>query len=154
MLSVEDLNRLLRQRTWDKECNLWVGPEKQLLTALQGVHTESIDLLDLFDQDNLPIEDDDVRQHLARSLRQKLRSMPATSHQHRVLIVRSAGLLARYEVGTREFYDWYCDDFSMVLLLIEGRSAESRWPDEVDCDPDRLISSFVDASLIKQQFCG
>lgn len=154
MLTVEDLVKLLRQRTWDKECNLWIGPEKQLLTALEGVQTEAIDLLDMFDPDNLPIEDDDVRQQLGRSLRQKLKLMPATSHQHRVLIVRSAGLLARYEVGTREFYDWYCDDFSMVLLLIEGRSAESRWPDEVDCDPDRLISSFVDASLIKQQFCG
>lgn len=152
MLTIEDLARLLCQRTWDKELNLWVGSESQLRSRLDESTTETLDLLDLFDPDNLPIEDDDVRQHLVHSLRQRLKSFPRVPSRRVVLIVRSAGLLAKYDVGTREFYDWFCDDFSMVFLLIEGRSAEPRWPDEVDCDPDRLIDYFSASTMTKQQF--
>ncbi len=154
MPTVDDLAKLLRQRTWDKELNLWVGSEHPLRSALDGVRTETLDLLDLFDPDNLPIDDDDIRHHLARALRQKLQAISRPSHQHVVLIVNSAGLLARYSVGVREFNDWFCDDFSMVFLVIEGQSTEPRWPDEVECDPDQLVEYFVDATLIKQQFGG
>ena len=154
MRNVEDLGKLLRQRTWDKELNLWVGSEPRLRSALEGVQTETLDLLDLFIPDQLPLEDDDVRQHLVRALRQKLQTIPRPARRRVVLVVNSAGLLARFNVGVREFYDWFCDDFSMAFLLIEGQSNETHWPDEVECDPDRLIEYFVDADLIKQQFGG
>jgi len=68
------------------------------------------------------------------------------------LLVKSAGLLARYHVGVSEFYNLFCDDFSMVFLLIEGRCTEARWPDEVDCDPDRLIEYFSEPTMTKHQF--
>lgn len=67
------------------------------------------------------------------------------------MIVRSAGLLARYRVGVQEFYDWFCDDFSMAILLVEGSSSESDWPDEVDCAPNRLVEYFTDSGMIKRQ---
>jgi hypothetical protein len=154
MFTPDDLAQLVRQRTWDKELNVWVGSEHQLLSVLDGVQTEILDLLDLFDPNQVPIEDDDVRQHLSRALRQKLKTIPRPSGRRMVLIVRSAGLLARYNVGVSEFYNWFCDDFSMVFLLIEGRCAESHWPPEVDCHPDRLIDFFGVATQIKRQFGG
>jgi hypothetical protein len=151
MLTVDDLVKLLRERNWNKELNLWVGSEGQLRSALDGVRTESLDLLDLFDPDQLPIDDDDVRQHMIHKLRHKLKTIPRQPGRHVVLVVKSAGLLARYRVGVREFYDWFCDDESMVVLLIEGRCTETHWQDEVECDPDRLIEYF-DAAMVKQQF--
>lgn len=153
MIPADELRQLVRQRTWDKELNLWVGSECELRSALDGELTIAIDLLDLFNPDQLPIDDYDVRQHLARALRQTLKAISRSAGRRLVLIVISAGLLARYNVGLREFFDWFCDDFSMAFLLIEGRCTESRWPDEVDCDSSRLIEYFHDAG-IKRQFGG
>lgn len=152
MLTVNDLTQLVGLRNWDKELNLWVGSEHQLRSALDGVQTESLDLLDLFDPNQLPIDDDDVRQHIAKSLRQRLKAVPRPTGRRIALLVKSVGLLARYHVGVSEFYNLFCDDFSMVFLLIEGRCTEAHWPDEVDCDPDRLIEYFSESTMTKQQF--
>jgi len=152
MPETAELSRLVGQRTWDKELNLWVGPEKQLRAQLEGVRLETLDLLDLIVGDETA-DDDDVRLQLARAIRQHVRSIPRECGQRVVLIVRSAGLLARYGVGVREFYDWFCDDFSMVFLLVEGRCSEVDWPEEVECHPSQLIDYFSETSgLIKRQF--
>src|SRR4051812_33053096 len=102
MPETAELLQIVRQRTWDKELNLWVGPEKQLRAHLEGLRLETLDLLDLIEGDES--DDDDVRQGLKRAIRQHLRSIPRESGQRVVLVVRSAGLLARYGVGVREFY--------------------------------------------------
>src|ERR1022692_506081 len=127
MQAHDELAELIRQRTWDKELLLWFGPEVKLLPFLASIHIEVLDLLDLFEAASLPVDDDEVRQQLSQSLRQRLRSIPRVAGRRTTLIVRSAGLLARYRVGVQEFYDWFCDDFSMVILLIEGRCSEADW---------------------------
>ena len=151
MLFRSELAELVRQRTWDKELLLWFGPEAKLLPFLTSIHVDVVDLLDLFDPDRIPVDDDEVRQHLSQSLRQRLKSIPRVAARRTALIVRSAGLLARYRVGVQDFYEWFCDDFAMVILLVEGRCSESELPDEVDCDPDRLVEYFTDSGMIKRQ---
>jgi hypothetical protein len=152
MTETDELSQLLSQRTWDKELNLWVGPEKQLRARLEGVRLETLDLLDLI-VDDVTADDDDLRRQLAKAIRQHLRSIPRERGERVVLIVRSAGLLARFGVGVREFYDWFCDDFSMVFLLIEGRCTDVDWPEEVECHPNQLIDYFSETSgLIKRQY--
>jgi|HubBroStandDraft_6_1064221.scaffolds.fasta_scaffold502359_2 hypothetical protein len=152
MQTHDELAKLIRQRTWDKELLLWFGSEVKLLPFLGSIHVEVLDLLDLFVGTSLPVDDDEVRQRLSQSLRQRLRSVPHAPGGQTALIVRSAGLLARYRVGMQEFYDWFCDDFSMAILLIEGRCNEADWPDEVECAQDKLVEYFTDSGMIKRLF--
>ena len=154
MHSLDEFVQIAGQRTWDKELLLWVGPEANLLPALTGVHADTLDLLDLFDGPPEQIDDDDVRQHISRSLKKRLQSLPRTTGKRTVLLVRSAALLARYRVGVREFYDWFCDDFSMAILLVDGVSAEVDWPDEVECDSERIVDYFSEAGMVTRQFAG
>ena len=152
MPETAELSQLVRQRTWDKELNLWVGPERQLREQLEGLRIETLDLLDLVTGD-VSADDDDVRLQLARAIRQHVKAIPRERGQHVVLIVLSAGLLARLGVGVREFYEWFCDDFSMVFLVVEGRCTDVEWPEEVECHPNQLIDYFSETSgLIKRQF--
>jgi hypothetical protein len=152
MLETAELSQLVCQRTWDKELNLWVGPEIQLREKLAGVRVETLDLLDLIERDAASV-DDDVRLHLTHAIRQHLKSFARERGERVVLIVRSAALLASYGVGVREFYEWFCDDFSMVFLLVEGRCSYVEWPEEVECHPNQLIDYFSEtSSLIKRQF--
>lgn len=121
-----------------------------MLPFLTSVQTEVLDLLDTFDPAALPVDEDEVRRHLSQSLRKCLQSISRQANKRTVLIVRSAGLLARYRVGVQDFYNWFCDDFSMVILLVEGRCSERNWPDEVECASDRLVEYFTDSDLIKR----
>jgi hypothetical protein len=150
MQTQNELTNLLRQRTWDRELILWFGPEVKLRPFLTSVQVETLDLLDTFDPAALPVDDEEVRQHLSRSLRKCLQSIPRTAGKRTALIVRSAGLLARYRVGVQDFYNWFCDDFAMVILLVEGRCSESEWPDEVECASDGLVEYFTKSDLIKR----
>jgi hypothetical protein len=150
MQTHDELTNLLRQRTWDRELILWLGSEVKLRPFLTSVQVEILDLLDTFDPASLPVDDDEVRQHLSQSLRKYLQSISRPTAQRTALIVRSAGLLARYRVGVQDFYNWFCDDFSIVILLVEGRCSESEWPDEVECDSDRLVEYFTNSDLIKR----
>ena len=152
MQAIEELAQLVRQRTWDKELLLWSGPEAKLLPELTGLKLETLDLLDLLDPKQLPIDDDEVRQHLSRSLRKRLQAVDRASGKRTALLVRSAGLLARYNVGVRDFYEWFCDDFSLVILLVERLATGEDWPDEVDCNPDRLLEYFAEPGMTKRQF--
>jgi hypothetical protein len=152
MPETAELSQIVSQRTWDKELNLWVGPERQLREQLEGLRVETLDLLDLIVGD-VSADDDDVRLQLARAIRQHVKAIPRERGQQVVLIVLSAGLLARYGVGVREFYEWFCDDFSMVFLVVEGRCTDVEWPEEVECHPNQLIDYFSETSgLIKRQF--
>lgn len=149
MQTHDELTEVVRQRRWDKELLLWFGPEVKLLPFLTGIHVEVLDLLDLFGPTGIPVDDDEVRQRLSKSLRQRLRS-PRIAGSRTALIVRSAGLLARYRIGVQDFYDWFCDDFAMAILLVEGRCSEREWPDEVECAPNRLVEYFTDSGMIKR----
>jgi hypothetical protein len=150
MQTQDELTNLLRQRTWDRELILWFGPEVKLRPFLTSVQVETLDLLDTFDPAALPVDDEEVRQYLSQSLRKCLQSIPRTAGKRTALIVRSAGLLARYRVGVQEFYNWFCDDFAMVILLVEGRCNESEWPDEVECASDGLVEYFTKSDAIKR----
>ena len=185
MQAIEELTQLVQQRTWDKELLLWSGPEAKLLPELTGLQLETLDLLDLLDPAQVPmdddasqrdattwpslsetrlasrrdattwalsIDDDEVRQHLSRSLRKRLQAVDRASGKRIALLVRSAGLLARYSVGVRDFYEWFCDDFSLAILLVERLATGEDWPDEVDCNPDRLLEYFAEPGMAKRQF--
>lgn len=146
----DDLSKILSQQTWDKELILWLGPESKLLSSLTNVQVNIIDLLDMFATVETAGEDDDVRKHLSRSLRQHLKSIPRTVGKRIVLIVRSAGLLARYRVGVQDFYDWFCNDFALAILLIEGTCHGTEWPDDVECGPDQLVDYFKDSGIVQR----
>jgi hypothetical protein len=150
--TVTELDSLLRQRTWDKDVVLWVGPENVLVEALGHVKHIVLDLLDLFDENKLPIDDEETRDQMVNALREKLRGIPTGPGSRTVMVVKSVGLLARYNIGTREFYDWFCGDFSMVVLVIEEVVRDISWPDEVICDGDRLLDYFEPPNVVNGIF--
>jgi hypothetical protein len=148
MKTAADLAALTRQKTWDKDVVLWVGSEHALLHTLGQLSYTVLDLLDLFDEDCLPMDNEETQAHLRR----QLRSLQAGSERRTVLIVKSIGLLARYHAGVREFYEWFCDDFAMVVLLLDGLLEERPWPEEVTCDTDSLLKYFDTPGVVKQVF--
>lgn len=150
MQVTEELSKIVQQRTWDKELLLWLGSESSLQSALASVHVEVVDLLDLFDYGSIPIDDDEIRRHLSRTLQHRLKTIQRTPGERTALIIRSAGILARYRVGVQDFYNWFCNDFSMVILLVEGRCIDKTWPDYIECNTDRLIEYFN--GMVKRQF--
>ena len=152
MKTAADLAVLTRQRTWDKDVVLWVGAEHTLLHALGQTPYEVLDLLDLFDEESLPMDEEETREQLLRRLRHRLQSFQVSAEKRIVLVVKSIGLLARYRSGVREFYEWFCGDFTMVVLLLEGLLDERVWPEEVACDADRLLKYFHDSSVVKEVF--
>jgi len=111
-----------------------------------------LDLLDLFDEGNLPMDDAETREHLATAIRERLQGMSTGPTSRTVLVVKSIGLLARYNVGTREFYEWFCGDFSMVVLVINSLPENGGWPEEVICDADRLLGYFEEPHVVKHVF--
>jgi len=152
MKTVADLAALTRQKTWDKDVVLWVGAEHALLHTLGQLSYTVLDLLDLFDEDCLPMEHEETQAHLRRGLRRQLQSLQVSAERRTVLIVKSIGLLARYHAGVREFYEWFCNDFAMVVLLLDGVLEERLWPEEVTCDTDSLLKYFDTPGVVKQVF--
>ena len=152
MKTAADLAALTRQRTWDKNVVLWVGAEHVLLNILGQIPYTVLDLLDLFDEESLPMDDEETRAQLRGGLRHKLQSLQVGSERRTVLVVKSIGLLARYHAGVREFYEWFCGDFAMVVLILDGLLDERVWPEEVACDADRLLSYFNKPGVVKQVF--
>jgi len=122
---IADLNALLKQRTWDKEVILWLGAEKPLISALGSTKHVIFDLLDLFTPDNLPIEDDATGEMLREQLRHSLRAKPKGPDNRTILIVKSIGLLARYNIGLKEFYDWFVGSHTIVILVLEDMPEKS-----------------------------
>jgi hypothetical protein len=149
MNAIEQVKALVPQGSWDKEIILWVGPEIDLLGAINGAQIEALDLLDLFNPSRLPIDDDDTRDVLTRTLRAKLQSIPRGPEQL-VLVVKSVGLLARYSVGLKELYDWFIGSFTMVILVLESTSTGIDWPEDVQCETGRIQHYFTTLGSVKQ----
>ena len=152
MKTATDLAALTRQKTWDKDVVLWVGSEHALLHTLGQIPYTVLDLLDLFDEDCLPMDHEETQEHLRRGLRHRLQSLQVGAEKRTVLIAKSIGLLARYHAGVREFYEWFCGDFAMVVLLLDGLLEERLWPEEVTCDTDSLLTYFDTPGVVKQVF--
>jgi len=64
MKSPTHLQVLVKSRSWDKEILLWAGNEKSLQQALGTDTFIVLDLLDLFDPSNLPLDEDATRDQL------------------------------------------------------------------------------------------
>jgi hypothetical protein len=151
MKKARDLADLIKQRTWDKDVVLWTGSERKLIDAIGSVPHQILDLLDLFDENHLPMDDEDTRIVLHKALREKLKSLRANTNRL-VLVVRSTGLLARYNVGVRDFYEWFMGDFWMVILALDEIVEPRHWPDEIVCDEDRLIDYFQTVNIVKETY--
>ena len=149
-----DLNSLVKQRTWDKEVLLWLGADKPLFGALGASKHVVLDLLDLFQPDRLPMDDDATKDVMHDQLTQRLRSFPKGPDSRTVLIVKSIGLLARYGIGLKEFYDWFVGSHTLLILLLECAPEKSEWPDEVRCDPNRLIRYFTEPGMVKDVYAA
>ena len=150
MKGIADLKALVKQRTWDKDVLLWLGPEKALTDTLGSAKHVVLDLLDLFEPDSLPPDDDSTKEVLCDQLRQRLPSIPGGPDDRTVLIVKSIGLLARYRVGLKEFYDWFVGSHTVLILLLDDVPAKSHWPDEVRCDSNRLLGYFSEPGMVKE----
>ncbi|MCX5676475.1 MAG: hypothetical protein NTX87_15855 [Planctomycetota bacterium] len=152
MRTAVELTALVQQRHWDKDLVLWIGPEAGLLAALGNVSYVVLDLLDLFDENSTPPDGEEVRLHLSRAIRARLRAMSPNASSRIVLVVKSIGLLARYGVGVKDFYEWFCGDHAMVVLTLDGKLEKTSWPDEVVCDADRLLAYFKEPEMVKYVF--
>lgn len=148
MKGISDLHALLKQRTWDKEVLLWVGSEKPLVDACGLTNHVILDLLDLFDLDSLPLDDDETHNALCERLRHRLKAIPKSSENRTVLIVKSIGLLVRYRVGLKEFYDWFIGSHTVVALVLDGLPENTHWPEDVRCDPKHLFDYFAEAGMV------
>jgi hypothetical protein len=150
--SAADLSALVQQRTWDKDLVRWVGLENRLCEVLGSTAVTTLDLLDLFDPDQLPMDDEQTRSELQRNLRKRLQCLQPAPGSRAVLLVRSAGLLARYQVGVRDFYEWFCNDFAMAVLILNRLPADPIASDEVICVPERLVQYFRTPEIVKEVY--
>jgi hypothetical protein len=149
---ITDLHALLKQRTWDKEVILWLGSEKSLVDACHSTNHVILDLLDLFDPDDLPLDDDETHDALCEHLRQRLKAISKGPDNRTILIVKSIGLLTRYRLGLREFYDWFIGSHTVVALVLEALSESVSWPEEVSCDSKYLLDYFAQTGMVKDVY--
>jgi hypothetical protein len=152
MKPAAQLHTLIGSRTWDKELVMWVGSEKDLQQALGAAKYSTLDLLDLFDLGSLPVDDESTRDQLRDRLRERLRAVQRGPDNRVILVVKSIGLLARYNVGLKAFYDWFIGDFTMVVLLLDVGTEKMDWPEEVRCDGNRLLNYFSEPGMVKEVF--
>ena len=163
MKSAAHLQALAGSRTWDKELVMWVGSEKDLHQALGVAKSIPLDLLDLFDPENLPADDEATGHQLRDQLQRHLRAIPRGPTDRVVLIIKSIGLLARYNIGLKAFYDWFIGDawlrkiaqdavaFASNLLL-DGGVETKDWPEEVRCEGNRILGYFSQPGMVKEVF--
>ena len=147
MNQVSELKDLLGRRTWDKEVVLWLGSEPTLKELLAQWNATELDLLDLFDPNDLPSDDDVTRKVLTRAIRSRLQDLRASAGSRIILVVRSCGLLARYGLGLKDFYDWFCGDFGMVVLPLACPADNTRWPESILFEKDRLFKYFSETGM-------
>jgi hypothetical protein len=150
--SAAQLQVLVNQRAWDKEVLLWIGPEKSLIDTLGPVRFRVFDLLDLFDVNNLPGDADETREYLRDRLQKHLKAIPKGPDDRSVLIVKSIGLLARYNVGLKAFYDWFIGSFALAILILDDVADKTEWPEGVRCDTTRLVGYFSEPGMVKDVF--
>lgn len=56
-----------------------------------------------------------------------------------ILVVTGCDLLARYELGIRDFYDHYVGDGVMVVFVVPQHNMKHPWPTFVKFDPDATV---------------
>ena len=74
--------------------------------------------------------------------------------QRCILVVKSAGLLVRYNLGLREFFNWFCCDRAMVVLLVEAVPEKIRLPIGIECRPQLIVEYFHRPDLAKHLIIG
>ena len=152
MKPAAQLHALIGSRTWDKELVMWIGSEKTLQQALGAAQCMILDLLDLFDMGNLPADDESTGDQLRDRLQEKLRAIQHGPDNRVILVVKSIGLLARYQVGLKAFYDWFIGDFTLVVLLLDVGTEKVDWPEEVRCEGNLLVNYFSEPDMVKEVF--
>ena len=152
MKSAAHLQTLISQRAWDKELLVWVGTDKSLIQSFGSARYVVLDLLDLFDLERLPVDDEETREQLHNKLRDRLKEIPRGPDTRTILVVKSIGLLARYNVGLNAFYDWFIGSFTMVILLLDGGVEKVEWPEEIRCESNRLLGYFMEPGMVKEVF--
>jgi hypothetical protein len=152
MKSAAQLQALLASRSWDKEVVLWAGGEKALQDAMGAAKSVVLDLLDMFDSEQLPADDEETRDQLRDKLQTRLKAIERGPNNRVILVVKSIGLLARYRIGLKAFYDWFIGDFALVILLLDGGGEKFEWPEEVVCEPNRLLGYFSESGMVKEVF--
>ena len=150
MKTVAEFTRLVSQRTWDKDVVVWIGAEASLLAALPaGVDRRVVDLLDVLDEKALPDSEEEAAGVLRRALRQRLLELKPSAGQRRVVIIQSAGLLVRYNLGLKEFFDWFCGDHGLAVILVEATPDKIGLPIGIECRPRVLVDYFHRPDLAK-----
>jgi len=152
MKQAQELRSVLDRRTWDKEVVLWQGSDKALVEMLANLNAVSLDILDLLDQNNLSTDDDDNKATIREAIRGYLKNLPKGPEHPCVLVVRSIGLLARYRIGLKEFYDWFVGSHAMVILVLGDLADPTGWPEEVRCDSNRLVEYFLEPGMVKETY--
>jgi hypothetical protein len=145
-MNLQTLQNLVQRPDWSKHVIVWIGDRAALEPVLQGTRQVQLDLLELFPEDDaLPPGQDDRTELLQERLNECLRQKRPSGDERVVLRVRSAGLLARYGVGLRSFYDWFAGSRTMTLLEID-RMKPAALPDTVAeairLDSDTLANYF------------
>ena len=131
---------------------MWASSEQALHQALGAAKSVTLDLLDLFDLESVPADEEATGEQLRDRLREHLRSIPRGPNDRVILIVKSVGLLARYNAGLNAFYDWFIGDFAMVILLLDTGTEKVEWPEEVRSDSNRLVGYFSEPGMVKDSF--
>lgn len=152
MKTPDELRRLVTKGAWQKDVVLWVGPDHALQSTLAGIRAEWCDLLDLLDSAPMPDDEDEARAEVIRRLRTRLRERPPGPGNRMVLVVKSAPLLLRYRGAVREFYDWFCGTFGLVVLALDGIPSVVGWPESITCEPDQLPRRFVETGSVVDVF--
>jgi hypothetical protein len=98
------------------------------------------------------MDDDETRTELRRQLRKRLQGLNPSPSNRLVLVVRSVSLLVRYEVGVRDLYEWFCNDFGMVVLALNSLPAEPIESEDVICVPERLVQYFRAPEVVKEVY--
>ena len=157
MKSSSELRKLLAQKTWDKEVAIWVGSLASLQDLISGsgqtIDVKQIDLLDLISEHSIPDSDEELGRTLKGQLRSELQKQRSSSTDRRILLVQSTALLSRYDVGLKEFFDWFVGDHAMVILLLDGIPSSTKpLPLEIEIRPKGLIEKLNHPDLAKNAF--
>ena len=156
MKFASNFTALASQRNWDKDIAVWVGStealRKQLPAGASAPSLEELDLLDLFNEKSLPDSDEDAAQFLHDALRRRLPSLRPSDGRRSMLIVKSVPLLIHFNLGLKGFFDWFCSDRCMVVLVLDGIPEDLRLPAEFEFNARRVVDFLAQPDLAKNVF--
>jgi hypothetical protein len=158
MKSASSFSRLASQRNWDKDIAVWVGSteavRKHLPVGASAPAVEELDLLDLFDEKSLPDSDEDAARFLRDALRRRLSLLRPVDGKRCVLMVKSVALLVHFNLGLKEFFDWFCSDRCMVVLMLDGVPEKLHLPAEFEFQPRSIVDYLGQPDLAKNVFAA